>query len=125
MSAGSTTRKTVLVCEDDENLRHLIKVMLGDRFRYAEASDGDEALAQMDELKPDLILLDLMLPGRSGLEILERVAREGENRPRVLVISAWSHYDDRALEAGADRFLPKPFEAEELDAAVSELLGES
>jgi two-component system response regulator MtrA len=125
MSAGSTATKTILVCEDDENLRHLIRVMLGDRFRYAEAADGDEALAQMDESKPDLILLDLMLPGRSGFEILERALRAGENRPRVVVISAWSHFDDRALAAGADRFLPKPFEAEELEAAVNELLGGS
>jgi DNA-binding response OmpR family regulator len=123
MSAGSTARKTILVCEDDENLRHLIEVMLGDRFRVAEAADGDEALAQIDVLDPDLILLDLMLPGRSGFEILDRVTRgRSADRPRVVVLSAWSHFDERALAAGADCFLPKPFEAEQLETVVNELL---
>jgi DNA-binding response OmpR family regulator len=115
--------QTILICEDDENLRQLIRVVLDGRYRFVEAQDGPEALELALRLRPDLIILDLMLPGTSGLEVLTQLREQlpvGETR--VIVLSAWGHADQDALSAGADRFVPKPFEPDDLRAIVSEVL---
>ena len=117
------TARTILICEDDQNLRKLIRVVLGDGYQFVEAHDGEEAVELATRLRPDLIILDLMLPGRSGLDVLSHLR---EHLPaaetRVIVMSAWGHADRAALNAGADRFVPKPFEADELKATVSDVL---
>jgi two-component system phosphate regulon response regulator PhoB len=113
--------KTVLICEDDANLRTLVRLALGDGYRFFEAPDGPSGLALAERTDPDLIVLDLMLPGRSGLDVL-RELRSGDDfaETRVIVISAWSDSDAAAIEAGADRFLAKPFDPDELrDAALA------
>jgi CheY-like chemotaxis protein len=115
--------QTILICEDDENLRQLIRVVLDGRYLFVEAQDGPEALELALRLRPDLIILDLMLPGTSGLEVLNQLREQlpvGETR--VIVLSAWGHADQDALSAGADRFVPKPFEPDDLRAIVSEVL---
>ncbi len=119
------TAKTILICEDDENLRQLIRVVIGDGYSFLEADDGAAALELAREHRPDLIILDLMLPRLSGLEVLDRLRNElpaGETH--IMVMSAWTHAESAALSAGADRFVPKPFEAEELTAIVAEVLRE-
>lgn len=117
--------KTVLICEDDRNLRTLVRLALGNGFRFVEAADAPSVLDLLRRSKPDLIVLDLMLPGKSGLELLAdiRHAEDGASTP-VVVISAWSHSDAAALEAGADRFVAKPFDPNDLQATVVELLGD-
>jgi CheY-like chemotaxis protein len=116
--------KTILICEDEEALRELIRAILGSRYRYGEAADGQEALELARELQPDLVILDLMLPGRSGLDVLAALREDTPNgHTPVVVVTAWSHAQEAVLAAGADRFLGKPFEPEELQAAVEELLG--
>jgi DNA-binding response OmpR family regulator len=126
MHSNSTDpSKTILICEDDRNLRKLIKLVLGDRYAFTEATDGHEAVELARKIRPDLVVLDLMLPGRSGFDVLAMLREEAAvDGVPVLVISAWSHADSAALEAGADRFLPKPFEADDLETAVTDLLGE-
>ncbi len=119
------TAKTILICEDDENLRQLIRVVIGDGYSFLEADDGAEAVELAREHRPDLIILDLMLPRLSGLEVLDRLRNElPEGDTHIVVMSAWTHAENAALSAGADRFVPKPFEAEELVALVAEVLGE-
>jgi DNA-binding response OmpR family regulator len=115
--------KTILICEDDQNLRQLVRVILGEDYRFVEADTGHEALELALEVRPDLVILDLMLPGASGLDVLRSLRRDlpGGDTP-VIVMSAWGHADQAALEAGADRFLPKPFEPEDLTAMVEEVL---
>ena len=115
-----TAAKTVLICEDDSNLRTLVRLALGEGYRFFEAPDGPSALELTRRIRPDLIVLDLMLPGRSGFEVLSDL-RHGDNAETpVIVISAWSHSDEAAIEAGADRFVAKPFDPNELrDAAVA------
>jgi DNA-binding response OmpR family regulator len=117
--------KTILICEDDQNLRHLVRVILDGGYHFVEAHNGREALKLALELRPDLVILDLMLPGASGLEVLSDLRKE---LPRaetpVIVMSAWGHADQAALEAGADRFLAKPFEPEELTSMVGEVLAD-
>lgn len=115
--------QTILICEDDDNLRQLIRVVLEGRYRFVEAHDGPEALELALRLRPDLIILDLMLPGASGLEVLTELREQlPDDETRVIVMSAWGHADQAALNAGADRFVAKPFEPDELTAIVSEVL---
>ena len=121
-------RPTILICDDDEPLRELMKVTLGDDYRYVEAPDGETALTLCREERPDLVLLDVMLPGANGLQVLEALRADDRlERLPVVVVSAWQTPDDRAAAAtaGADGFLGKPFELEELTTAVSNLLGRS
>jgi DNA-binding response OmpR family regulator len=118
-----TAPKTVLICEDDPNLRTLVRLALGDGFRFLEAPDAPTVLELVRRSKPDLIVLDLMLPGKNGLELLADIRRaEDGARTPVVVISAWSDSDAAAREAGADRFVAKPFEPDALRATVVELL---
>jgi cyclic di-GMP phosphodiesterase len=117
------TAPTILVCDDDPSLRELVRAVLGDRYRFVEAADGAEALTIARELHPDLIVLDVMLPGMSGIEVLEALnAEDGVDAIPVVMITAWGHADVDAELAGADRFVRKPFDPDVLSAAVEELL---
>ena len=114
---------TILVCDDDPSLRELVRAVLGPSYRFVEAADGIEALTLARELRPDLIVLDVMLPALSGIEVLEALRQDDELRSlRVIVITAWSHAEVDAHVAGADRFVSKPFDPDDLSAAVEELL---
>jgi DNA-binding response OmpR family regulator len=115
--------KTILICEDDQALRTLVRVVLGDGYRFVEAHNGEEALELALRLRPDLIILDLMLPGKSGFEVLSQLRQHlPVAETPVIVMSAWGHAHQAALNAGADRFVPKPFEADDLTTMVSDVL---
>jgi len=121
----SRTATPILICEDDENLRQLIRVVIGDGYPVVEAENGDEALALAREHRPKLVILDLMLPGISGLDVLRQLrADHGEDGMHVLVMSAWPNAGDAARLAGADSFLPKPFEPDHLMEVVKQVLGD-
>jgi CheY-like chemotaxis protein len=114
---------TILVCDDEPSLRELVRAVLGPRYSFVEADDGQRALALARELHPDLIVLDLMLPGMSGIEVLDVLKSDPELASvPVIVVTAWSHAETNALVAGADRFVPKPFDPQALETAVEELL---
>jgi putative two-component system response regulator len=114
---------TILICDDDPSLRELVRAVLGPRYRFVEAADGAEALSLAREDRPDLIVLDVMLPGRSGIEVLEELRTDVDlTMIPVVVITAWSHAELEAQVAGADRFVSKPFDPDELSSAVEELL---
>jgi DNA-binding response OmpR family regulator len=118
-----TAAKTILICEDDTNLRTLVRLALGDGYRYYEAPDGPSGLELARRIHPDMIVLDLMLPGRSGLDVLAALRADDElAKTPVIVMSAWSHSNEAAVQAGADRFVPKPFDPDELRDAVLALL---
>ena len=120
---AASEAKTILIAEDEASLRELVRAVLGPRYRYAEAETGEEALALARELRPDLVILDLMLPGKSGLDVLADLrAEERSGHTPVVVVTAWSYAQDAVIAAGADRFVPKPFEPEDLQAIVEDLL---
>jgi CheY-like chemotaxis protein len=120
---ATTATKTILICEDEEALRELVRVSLGEGYTYAEAADGVESLELAVELQPDLVVLDLMLPRKSGVEVLADLRRDRRLRETpVVVITAWTHAQQAAVAAGADRFIAKPFDPDELKTVVSELL---
>jgi CheY-like chemotaxis protein len=113
----------ILVCDDEPTLRELVRAVLGPGYRFLEAADGREALAVAQDVEPDLIVLDVMLPGLSGIEVLDVLRRDERlGRTPVIVITAWSHTEAEVLTAGADAFVSKPFDPDELSRAVEELL---
>ena len=90
-----------------------------------EARDGDEALALAQSRGPDLIVLDMMMPGRTGLEVLAELRRDAEYADTpVIVLTARAQASDREAAAlvGASRFITKPFSPRELCASVEQLL---
>lgn len=113
----------ILVCDDEPSMRELLKVVLGRDYEVGEASDGVQALELVRKLEPDLLVLDVMMPGQTGLQVLAAVRGDpGLADTPVIMITAWDHVEPAARAAGADRFLLKPFDAEELREAVEELL---
>jgi two-component system response regulator MtrA len=126
MTPAAAKRPRVLVVEDEQPLRELVVVTLGDDFDCEEVADGDAALERLRAAPPQLVLLDAMLPGRSGLDVLREMRADPNLKDvPVVVLSAWQQPQDvdAALAAGADRFLGKPFQVEELAAVALELIG--
>jgi DNA-binding response OmpR family regulator len=116
-------RKTILICDDEPALRELIRASMDDGYEFAEASDGILALELAREVSPDLVILDLMLPRLSGLEVLARLNEDARLKDvPVLVITAWNETREDVLAAGADDFVSKPFDPEDLKAAVNRLV---
>ena len=115
-------RKTILICDDEPALRELIRASMDDGYEFAEASDGIIAMELAREVSPDLVILDLMLPRLSGLEVLARMNEDERLKDvPVLVITAWNETREDVLSAGADEFVAKPFDPEDLRAAVNRL----
>src|SRR5271169_4698417 len=116
--------QTVLVVDDDGNLRDTIGLMLEkEGFRPVLASDGKTGLDQALALKPALILVDLRMPGLSGVEVCKRVRAAGMKTP-LIVLSAIGDELDKVLllEIGADDYVVKPFGSRELLARIRALL---
>jgi DNA-binding response OmpR family regulator len=121
--ASSTRRPTLLICEDEADLRELVRVAVDPDWTVAEAADGVEATELVKKLRPDVVVLDLMLPGRHGLELLKDIRADSElSHTRVVAITAGNETIETVLSQGADRFLRKPFDPGELGAVVRELL---
>jgi putative two-component system response regulator len=115
----------ILICDDEPSLRELMRVSLGDGYTFAEANDVAEAIELAERFQPDLVLLDVMMPGGSGLDVVERLRANPDLAGiPVVVISAFAADSDRlaAHDAGADGFLRKPFDPDELETLVEELL---
>jgi two-component system phosphate regulon response regulator PhoB len=126
MPTGRTTRPTVLVCDDEPVLRMLVRATLDDgRYTIVEACDGEQALERVRSDRPDLILLDIMMPGRSGSEVLRELRRNPETTATpVIMLTARAQAADREAmdRAGATHYLTKPFSPVGLAALVEEVL---
>ncbi len=111
-------RGPVLVVDDEPDIVDFLTTVLADEgYRIEQARDGLEALSKMHEVRPSLVILDLMMPRMSGFEVLDTMRAAGnKKRPSVIVLSAKSTHQDilTALEKGADDFIPKPFDLEDL-----------
>ena len=113
----------LLLVEDDPAMQTTLVRALGRRnIRIQACSDGRDALARWLESPPDVVLLDLSLPGMDGLEVLAAARKAGLRTP-VLILTARGTVGDKVLglNAGADDYLPKPFDLEELEARLRAL----
>ena len=127
MTELTNSPPTVLVCDDEPVLRALVRASLDGACTVVEAADGEESLELARSVRPALIIIDMMMPGRSGLEVVGDLRRDPELAAiPVLMLTARAQATDReqALAAGVDRFVSKPFSPSELAATVAELLGQ-
>lgn len=118
--------RKVLVVEDYDDVRQMLKLLLeSEDFQVLEAATGAEALEVLQEQHPDVILMDLALPGFDGLETIRRVrAIDGFQNTPIVVLTAYSEAFTRetALRAGADFFMGKPIDFDELAALLKQIL---
>ena len=123
MTAMGESDTHILIVDDDNRLRDLLERYLSENgFRVTTAADAADARARLDGLRFDLIVLDVMMPGESGVE-LTRALRTSSDVP-ILLLTAMVETDDRiaGLESGADDYLTKPFEPRELVLRIQTIL---
>lgn len=121
--------KTILLADDEDSLRTLVYTTLEDSgFEILEASDGDEALALARAHRPDLLVLDWMMPGLTGVEVTAALRQEDYAiHTPIILLTARSQQDDisAALKTGVTTYLLKPFSPAELLTVVESLLAET
>ncbi|MFF5494551.1 response regulator transcription factor [Streptomyces aquilus] len=116
--------QTVLLAEDDRAIRHALERALTlEGYRVTAVADGVEALAQAHRTPPDVLVLDVMMPGIDGLQVCRVLRAEGDRTP-ILMLTALVETQDRiaGLDAGADDYVLKPFDVEEVFARLRALL---
>ena len=121
-------KRRLLIAEDEESIIASLEFLMRQASHEVRtARDGDEALRLVDEFQPDLVLLDLMLPRRSGLEVCGAIragVRCGATRVLMLTAKGGAGEIARGLAAGADDYLVKPFSTRDLVSRVRGLLGQ-
>jgi DNA-binding response OmpR family regulator len=119
--------RRILVVDDEPHIRRVLSAILGSRgYEVMMASDGTQGLDEFGAQQVDLVILDLMMPGASGLEILSKIRTDPRRADTpVIILTAKGQDTDRdaALAGGADDFLTKPFSPKKLLARIEEILG--
>src|SRR5215208_2846865 len=121
MDTGVVTAAEILIVEDDLSILNTLAYNLSRQgFGVQKATNGTEALKLARQYRPDLILLDIMLPGESGIRVCERICQEDREVVIVMVTAKDAEEDKvRGLEAGADDYVTKPFGMKELLARIN------
>ena len=116
--------KKILVVEDDESQRFLYRDELAEAgYEVILAANGKEALKQLDKAKPDLVILDIVMPVMDGMEALGRIIKKNRNVP-IILNTAYSSYKDDFMSWGADAYVVKSADLGELKAKVREIMNE-
>src|SRR3977135_3859991 len=121
---GKVMTSTVLVVDDEANIVELARIYLTrEGYEVEGVGDGSQALARFAQVKPDLVVLDIMLPGADGLTICKEIRKQSQ--VPIIMLTARDEVTDKVvgLEVGADDYLTKPFHPQELVARATALLG--
>jgi CheY-like chemotaxis protein len=125
-SEPTQNRRTVVIADDESSVRLLVSATIGSEdYDVVEASDGDEAWSLIQEHRPALALLDVRMPGRTGIEILQSIRSDpslSDIKVILLTASAMQTDIEAGLVAGADFYLTKPFSPRDLLSRVDEAL---
>ena len=119
--------KKILIVDDEPAMVEILKDTLEERgFMVITGSNGIEAVKKIEEENPDLVLLDIMMPGMNGYEVCKKVKGKPDTKFLIVVLSAISEPDSisKAKELGADEYLTKPYKPEQLMATIDKLLKE-
>jgi DNA-binding response OmpR family regulator len=115
----------VLIVDDEPNIVLSLEFLMKQQgYETRVAGDGDEALAEVERFRPDLVLLDVMLPRRDGFEVCQRLRADGWSELKILMLTAKGRdvEIEKGLALGADGYVTKPFSTAELVARVAEML---
>jgi CheY-like chemotaxis protein len=125
-TASAGIRRTVIVADNEPSLRLLVHTTIGtDDYNVIEACNGDEAWSLIQEHRPSLVILDVRMPGRTGLDILHAIKSDPNlTGTRVILLTASAQESDvrAGLVAGADSYLTKPFSPVDLLSRLDEAL---
>jgi len=125
MARGEKTsmeKKTILVVDDDEGIRSLCREVLSeDGYDVIEAEDGMEALREVEESSPDLVVLDIKMPRMDGMEALPRILRRKRDLP-VILYTGYSDYGKEVMMSAADALVVKSSDMSELKKKIKQLL---
>ena len=115
---------SILIVDDDQEIIDLLKAYLERQAPYeiSTAADGITALIEVGRVKPDLLILDIMIPGVDGVEVCRRIKADSSNRTAIIAISGTTERQSQVLEAGADAFMLKPVDMDQLHAEARRLL---
>ncbi|MBN1383252.1 MAG: response regulator [Elusimicrobia bacterium] len=120
-------KKRVLIIDDDPDVVDLIKTILkAEDWEFKHASDGFEAGTILLDYLPDLITLDLVMPGMDGFKVCQNIRKDPRTKSiKIISITAYDtpEYKEKIIKSGADGYLPKPFTPEELRTKINEVLG--
>ena len=107
---------SVLIVDDEQEIVDIIKVFLQRQGGYeiTSAADGISALIEVGRAKPDLLILDILIPGVDGIEVCRRIKADSSNRTVIIAVSGSAEHERRILQAGADVFMTKPIDLEKL-----------
>lgn len=118
--------KRVLIVEDEESLLKLESILLASKgLKVSACPDGFAAMEELSRNLPDIVVLDVMLPGMDGFEVCRRIkSNSGSAKTPVIMLTARKNSQDmeRGLQAGADAYITKPFKSAELIATIERLL---
>jgi DNA-binding response OmpR family regulator len=118
-------KKIVMIVDDEPQIVDLIKLSLGDQYEFMVAYSGEEALEKMAKKRPNLVLLDIMMPRMDGYEVAKRIRQDPANQDVIIaMVSAKKEDHDilTGIDMGAIAFITKPFKPYELQEKVEELL---
>lgn len=123
MVALQSTVKRIVVVDDEEKLCTLVSRFLTERgYEVATATNGTQALAEIERLRPEVVLLDVIMPGLTGIELLKLI-RDRAFPPRVIMVTANDEQDiaRQAMQEGAEAYMCKPVNFDELDRVISRI----
>jgi len=115
---------SILIVDDEQEIVDIMKVFLQRQggYQIATASDGITALIEVGRTKPDLMILDIMIPGVDGIEVCRRIKADSNNKTVIIAVSGNSEHENRILQSGADAFMSKPIDLEKLHTEAKRLL---